>query len=243
MRRLEYRTRLLIFFALWWLAWAYRPWHFSDWLLENLLTVAFVALLVATRNLFRLSNVSYTVLLIFLCLHTIGSHYTYADVPYERWTAVLGFSVNDLFGFDRNHFDRLVHFLYGLLLAYPVREFYLRVVLVRGLWGYLLPLGFIMATSMAYELLEWAAALVFGGDVAHDYVGAQGDPWDAQKDMALATLGATTSMTITLIANVLLDRDFAAEWADSLRVKFDQPLGEEAIARMLEKLDDVDRDG
>jgi putative membrane protein len=226
MRRLEYRIWLLIVFALWWLAWAYKPWHFSDWVLENLLTVAFVALLVATRNAFRLSSVSYTVLFIFLCLHTIGSHYTYADVPYEKWTAALGFSINDLFGFGRNHFDRLVHFLFGLLFAYPVREFFMRIAGTKGAWSYYLPVELVMSLSMLYELVEWGAANVVGGELGMAYLGTQGDVWDAHKDMGLATLGAVLGMLIVALINWRYQRDFAAEFLGSLKVKIHSPLGE-----------------
>jgi len=98
MTKLSYRVRLLLFFALWWLAWAYKPWHPDDWVLENILTVAFVALLFFTRKVFPLSNVSYTVLFAFLCFHTVGAHYTYADVPYEQWFAAVGLSIRDIFG-------------------------------------------------------------------------------------------------------------------------------------------------
>jgi putative membrane protein len=206
----------------------------TTWVLENVLVVALGITLALSWRTFRLSRVSYTLLFVFLCVHEIGAHYTYSDVPYdEAWKSLTGTSLDAALGWERNHFDRLVHFLYGLLLAYPVREFYLRVVSVRGVWGYLLPLGFTMSTSMIYELLEWAAALIFGGDTAVEYLGTQGDVWDAHKDMALATLGATIAMLLTLAVNLALQRDFAAEWAESLRVKHPEPLGEEAIARML----------
>jgi len=226
MRRLQYRTRLLIVFAIWWLAWAYKPWHFSDWVLENLLTVAFVTLLILTRNRFRLSNISYTVLFIFLCLHTIGSHYTYADVPYERWTAALGFSLNDLLGFTRNNFDRLVHFLFGFLFYYPMRELFMRVALTRGAWSYYLPVELVMSLSMLYELIEWAAAEVVGGELGMAYLGTQGDIWDAHKDMGLATIGAILGMIIVAAINWRYQRDFMTEFVDSLKVKLVTPLGE-----------------
>jgi putative membrane protein len=226
MRRIEYRTRLLILFALWWLFWAYRPWYFSDWVLENFLTVAFVALLVATRNAFRLSKVSYTVLFIFLCLHTVGSHYTYAEVPYEAWTGALGFSINDLFGFGRNHFDRLVHFLFGLLFAYPMREFFMRIAGTKGAWSYYLPVELVMSLSMLYELVEWGAAQAVGGELGMAYLGTQGDIWDAHKDMALATLGAALGMLIVALINWRYQRDFVAEFLSSLKVKVHVPLGE-----------------
>lgn len=136
-------------------------------------------------------------------------------------------------GWERNHFDRLVHFSYGLLLAYPIREIFLRVANVRGFWGYFLPLDVAMSTSMIFELFEWGAAVLFGGDLGMAYLGTQGDIWDAHKDMALASLGALIAMGITVAINLSLQRDFAREWAESLRVKKTEPLGETAIARML----------
>jgi putative membrane protein len=128
-----------------------------------------------------------------------------------------------------------VHFSYGLLLAYPIREIFLRVADVRGFWGYALPLDVTMSTSMLYELIEWGAAVWFGGDLGEAYLGTQGDVWDAQKDMAVASLGALIAMIATAIINSRLQRDFAREFIESLRVKSNAPLGEEAIARMLKK--------
>ena len=130
---------------------------------------------------------------------------------------------NELVGWERNNFDRVVHFAYGLLLAYPIREIFLRVANVRGFWGYFLPLDLTMSTSMIFELFEWAAAEIFGGDLGEAYLGTQGDPWDAHKDMALASLGALIAMLGTYAINRALQRDFAAEWAESLRVKMPQP--------------------
>ncbi len=226
MHRLDYRTRLLIVFAVWWLAWAWKPLHLSDWILENILTVAFVAMLIATRNLFRLSNVSYTVLFIFLCFHTVGSHYTYAEVPYETWTRKLGFSINDTLGFERNHYDRLVHFLFGFLFVYPMREFFMRIAGTRGAWSYYLPVELVMALSMVYELVEWGATRLVASDLGMAYLGTQGDVWDAHKDMALATLGAILGMSVVALINSFYQCDFAGEFIDSLRVKDPTPLGE-----------------
>ena len=89
--------------------------------------------------------------------------------------------------------------------------------------------------SMLYELIEWAAAEVVGGDLGAAYLGTQGDIWDAHKDMALASLGALIAMTITALVNVRLRRDFAHEWTESLRVKHHTPLGEVAIQRLLRR--------
>ena len=111
--------------------------------------------------------------------------------------ANIGISTNEVMGWERNHFDRLVHFSYGLLLAYPVREMFLRVVNVRGFWGYFLPLDLTMSTSMMFELFEWGAAEAFGGDLGMAFLGTQGDMWDAHKDMALASLVALIAMSVT----------------------------------------------
>ena len=121
---------------------------------------------------------------------------------------------------------------YGLLLAYPIREIFLRVADVRGFWGYFLPLDLTMSTSMLFELIEWGAAEVFGGDLGQAYLGTQGDIWDAHKDMALASLGALIAMLVTYGLNRRYQRDFNREWADSLRVKHKKPLGEDALARL-----------
>jgi putative membrane protein len=90
-----------------------------------------------------------------------------------------------------------------------------------------------MSTSMIYELIEWGAAEVFGGDLGAAYLGTQGDVWDAHKDMALASLGALIAMFVTAMINRYLQRDFASEWAESIRVKRRKPLGEDAIVKSI----------
>lgn len=227
---------LAILFAALWVALAIDPWHRSDWALENALVAAFVAAVALTYERLTLSRVSYTLIFVFLCLHEIGAHYTYSEVPYDAWfNALTGATLNSVLGWERNNFDRVIHFCYGLLLAYPIREVFLRVAAVRGFWGYFLPLDLTMSTSMVFELFEWGAAELFGGDLGEAYLGTQGDPWDAHKDMALAGLGALLAMLITYSMNRALQRDFASEWAESLKVKHAQPLGEDEVARMLDE--------
>jgi putative membrane protein len=217
-----------------WIALAFDVYDRADWFLENVLVLAAVALMVATYRSFPLSRVSYTLIFVFLCLHTIGAHHTYAQVPYDAWwKSLTGSTFNELVGWQRNNFDRIVHFCYGLLLAYPIRELFLRIAGVRGFWGYFLPLDLTMSSSMLYELIEWATAEIVGGDLGQAYLGTQGDVWDAHKDMALASVGAVIAMTVTALINARLKRDFAAEWIESLRVKSATPLGEVAIAKML----------
>jgi len=236
---LSHRRFLLILsvlFVVEWMMLAVAPYDRKDWALENVLVVVASVALAATYRRLPLSRISYGLIFVFLCLHEIGAHYTYARVPYEIWFRDLtGTSLNGLFGFERNNFDRLIHFSYGLLLAYPLRELFLRVADVRGFWGYFLPLDFTMSTSMIFELFEWGAAELFGGDLGVAYLGTQGDVWDAHKDMALASLGALAAMIVTALINFRLQRDFAREWAESLRVKRFRPLGEDEIARMLRR--------
>jgi putative membrane protein len=232
--RRRYLLVLVALYAVLWTALAIDPKHRDDWMLENALVFAFAIGMWAAHKHFVFSRVSYTLIFLFLCLHSLGSHYTYSEVPYNAWwQALTGETFNSLFGWERNHFDRLVHFCYGLLLAYPLREIFLRIADARGFWGYFLPLDFTLSTSGLYELIEWAAAEFFGGELGAAFLGAQGDVWDAQKDMALAGLGALIAMLITAAINARLQRDFARDWSDSLRIKDRRPLGEEEIARML----------
>ena len=227
LRRSSYPKWLLALFGVYWAAWAIRPADRQDWLLENFLTVVCVATLAWTYRRFPLSNVSYTLIFVYLCLHTVGAHYTYALVPYDNWfRAVFGTSLSDLAGWKRNHFDRLVHFCFGLLLAYPIREIFCRVAEARGFWGYYLPLDVTMSFSMLYELVEWAVAGIFAGDLGQAYLGTQGDEWDAHKDMALASLGGLITMTVVAFVNWKFDKHFGDEWKRSLAVKGRQPLGE-----------------
>jgi putative membrane protein len=231
-----YLLILGVIFSIWWVVMAIHPLDRNAWLLENALVLAGVALLAVFHRRLLFSRVSYTLIFIFMCLHQVGAHYTYSEVPYDDWFQHLtGRTFNSLIGWERNQFDRVVHFAYGLLLAYPIREIFLRVVNVRGFWGYFLPLDLTMSTSMLYELVEWATCVVFGGDLGQAYLGTQGDEWDAHKDMALASLGAVIAMSVTAAINWRFQRDFAREWAESLRVKHNAPLGEDEMARMTKK--------
>lgn len=233
---IPHRAYLAILGALFgalWIALAIEPRYRDDWALENVLVAALVVAIAASHRRLILSRISYTLIFLFLCVHEVGAYYTYAEVPYDAWIEALsGSSLNDAMGWERNHFDRLAHFLYGLLMAYPLREFFLRVADARGFWGYFLPLDVTMSTSALFELFEWAAAEAFGGELGAAYLGTQGDAWDAQRDMALASLGALIAMLVTAAINAYLQHDFARELQESLRIKARTPLGEDEIARL-----------
>jgi len=194
----RYVAALAALFAALWLALAIQPRHRADWALENALVVLAVLVLALAHRRLALSRLSYTLVFGFLSLHVLGAHYTYSEVPYDAWvTTLTGRSLDAALGWQRNNFDRGVHFAYGLLLTYPLREVFVRVTGLRGFWGYFLPMDLAMSSSATYELIEWGAAMAFGGDLGIAYVGAQGDPWDAQKDMSLAALGAVLATGAT----------------------------------------------
>ena len=196
--RITYPLTLLLAFVLFWLVLAIRPWFRQDWLLENLVVFTALPLFVCTIKRLRFSDGAYTLLFVFLCAHEIGAHYTYSMVPYDQaLRSLTGHSLDALLGFHRNHYDRLVHFLFGLLLLPLADELFAARAPARGLWRLLMPVLFVEALSAVFELIEWLAASVFGGELGQAYLGTQGDVWDAQHDMALALLGA-------VIAQILL---------------------------------------
>lgn len=207
-----YPLMLLGAFVLWWLLLAIRPSYRQDWLLENLLVFVAVPLLVWSYPRLRLSNRTYACLFAFFSLHAVGAHYTYAEVPYDRWAqAVAGQTISGALGLDRNHYDRLVHFAYGLLVTPAAIEVLDARAPQRGLWRWLVPLLFMISHSTIYEMIEWAAAVVFGGELGQAYLGTQGDVWDAQKDSAMAGLGAFIAVVVCRSRRVRPDEHASKE--------------------------------
>lgn len=181
---------LLAWYVLFWAAMAIAPNYRHDWLLENLLVFVSVPTLLLTYRRFPLSEMSYLLITIFMTLHAIGAHYTYEKVP-------LGFWIQDAFQLSRNHFDRSVHFAFGLLIAYPIREGLIRLVGVRGAWANYLPVSAILSYSGLFEIFETLAAMIVNPELGDAYLGTQGDIWDAQKDMLAALTGAILCMALT----------------------------------------------
>lgn len=198
---MDYSHWLLAAFIGFWFVLAIRPHDRVVWATENALTVASVIALAATYPDWPLSALSYSLIAVFLALHTVGGHYTYARVPYVAFVkAVFALNLDERARWRRNHYDRLVHFAYGLLIAYPLYELLERYAQPAAAWSYVLSPALIMASSMAFEVVEWWAAELLGGTAGSDYLGAQGDAWDAQKDMAMATAGAIIAMLLTAVA-------------------------------------------
>lgn len=187
----RFERGLLLWYGIVWTWLAIEPLNRRDWLLENLLALTAVALLVLTYRRFRFSPFSYGLIALFMTLHAIGAHYTYAEVP-------LGFWIKDALAISRNPFDRIVHFAYGALLVYPMREWLMRLAGIRGVWSYYLPVSAILAQSGLFEVIESVVAIVVSPELGSTYLGTQGDEWDAQKDMASAFTGAVLTMALTL---------------------------------------------
>jgi putative membrane protein len=164
----------------------------TNWFLENALVMGFLVFLFFHYKKFQFSDVSYLLITIYLCLHIYGAKYTYAENP-------LGYWLKDAFHLQRNHYDRIVHFSFGFLLAYPMRELFIRFFKFPAWVGWALPIEITLSVSGLYELIEWGVADIFFPAQGDAYLGTQGDIWDAQKDMFLATLGAILATTIVSI--------------------------------------------
>jgi putative membrane protein len=175
-------------YAAWWGMLAIAPYNRFDWLLENLLVFVFAGLLAATYRRFPLSDLSYLLIAAFLALHAVGAHYTYSQAPLGWWAA-------EALGWERNHYDRAVHFFFGLLCAYPLRETVMRGTGCTGWRAGLLAFAVVLAFSSVYEMLEWAAAILLDPEAGMVFLGTQGDVFDAQKDTTLAAVGAVLGLT------------------------------------------------
>lgn len=160
------------------------------WAEATPLFVVFGALLF-TYPKFKFSNTAYVLMSMWLFLHMIGAKYTFADVPFEWGNRIL----SPLLGEGRNHFDRFAHYIIGFY-AFPMAEWLLRkkkCTFGTAMW---FALFFIMAVAGAYEVIEWQYAVIEGGDAGIEFLGSQGDIWDAQKDILADTLGAITALIV-----------------------------------------------
>jgi putative membrane protein len=157
------------------------------WIAEVIPVVLIFAFLVWHFGRFRFSNTAYLLMAVWLFWHTVGGHYTFANVPFGWF--------NDLLGSDRNHFDRIGHFTVGFY-AFALVEWLLRRGHCRYPLANLFALFFIMAVAAAYEIIEWWYAALEGGDAGIEFLGSQGDIWDAQRDMLADTLGAVFSLLL-----------------------------------------------
>ncbi len=168
---------------------AYRPERVFDWWLENALVLSFLAALALFYRQLPLSDLSYLLILLYLSLHEWGAHYKYSDVPLGEW-------MKPWLHTQRNHFDRVSHFCFGLMLSYPMQEWSMRVARVTGRWRYYLPVEATLALSAIYEIMEAGMASILSPQRGEEFVGMQGDMWDSQKDMFDAGVGSIVAMLV-----------------------------------------------
>lgn len=164
----------------------------ANWFLENTLVFLFLGFLIFSYKKYQFSDLSYLLICIYLCLHVYGSKYTYAENPFGYW-------LKDALQLQRNHYDRIVHFSFGFLLAYPMREMFLKWLKFPAWVAWTLPIEITLSISGFYELIEWAVADILFKEQGTAYLGTQGDIWDAQKDIFLAFSGAIIATTIVSI--------------------------------------------
>lgn len=159
--------------------------------LHHLPTLVLLLSAPALLRRWPLSDGALVALVLFFALHTLGGRYTYSSVPYDEWArALTGETLSEWFGWTRNHYDRLVHFTFGVLFYAPLREVAQRYLRQTPMLAALFAIGFVLSVGALYEIFEGLLTLMVAPEMADDYNGQQGDMWDAQKDMGLAFVGA-----------------------------------------------------
>lgn len=184
---LKWEPPLLLAAVFIFMAWtAISPYDWITWWLEVAPVLIGIPILLATYRRHRLTPLLYRLIFLHMLVLLLGAHYSYARVP-------LGFWLQDLFDFSRNHYDRIGHIMQGFMPAILAREILLRTgTLRRGGWLFYIVVSICLAFSAFYEMIEWWAALM--GDVATEFLGSQGDIWDAQWDMFMALIGAVSAL-------------------------------------------------
>lgn len=185
-----------VIYLLIWIIMAINPKYPQDWLIENVLVFIFVPFVIWMDNKHNYTLLSIILLLIFASLHSLGSHYTYAEMEHFN-------EITQFFGFERNHFDRLVHFLFGLLTFRMLFEMVGSSVTTLKT-ALIFTFTMIVSISTFYEMLEWLAATILHPELGMAFLGTQGDIWDAHKDTALAILGA--------LLNIIFYKSYLQLW-------------------------------
>ena len=165
----------------------------ANWYTENTLVLFFIIALTISYKKFKFSDLSYTLMTIYILLHIYGAEYTYAENPFGYW-------LKDALHLNRNHYDRIVHCSFGLLLSYPMRDYFKNHFQWPNWVCWTLPCEITLSFSAMYELIEWLVADIFFPSEGVAYLGSQGDIWDAQKDMGIAFVGSVTAMIILVLA-------------------------------------------
>jgi len=189
----NYPLYCLVFYIIAWTLLAINPIDRFTWLLENVVVFIFVPIFILVHFKARLSNISYTLLTIFMILHAIGAHYTYSQTPF--FSSMFGIK------FQRDNYDRLIHFSFGLLIYPPMRELTGKFIKAKGFWSYSTPWAIVVCFAAIYEIMEWLTAVIVSPEQAAAFTGIYNDIFDTHKDMAIAALGALISAISVSIKN------------------------------------------
>jgi putative membrane protein len=179
---------LAVFFICWAVTFINTP-NRQNWFTENVLTTIFIISLALGYSKFKFSDLSYSLFFVYILLHIYGAEYTYAENPFGYW-------LKEALHTNRNYYDRIVHFSFGFMLAYPMRDYFKNYMQWPDWVCWVLPVEITMSFSAAYELIEWLVADVFFPGEGAAYLGSQGDIWDAQKDMGIAFAGSIICMLL-----------------------------------------------
>ncbi len=163
-----------------------------DYFLENATAFAFLIVLGLAYRKLPFSDLSYALIFFYLCIHEWGAHYKYSDVPLGEW-------MKPWLHTNRNMYDRVAHFSFGLLMTYPLQELLMRKVGVFSRWRYVLPVEAILSFSAIYEIMEAGAAMILTPERGEEFVGMQGDMWDSQEDMLMAGIGSVVAVIILAV--------------------------------------------
>ena len=176
--------------------------------LQHSATIVVAAFLIYSAFKNNLSNKSFVLIAVFTVFHIIGARWIYSYTPYDQWIkSITGISINSWFGFERNQYDRLIHFLFGFLILIPLQELFQRMPGLTWKTSLLMALLTILSLSTLYEVFEWMLSIVLSPEDAELYNGQQGDFWDAQKDMALAFVGSLCMLFIIYILHFIRRND------------------------------------
>jgi putative membrane protein len=186
------KRELVILFCLYVLGFvllAIKPNDRADWALENLFPVSQLIAVIIGYRYYKFTRLSYYLIFFYLFVQSWGGHFTYAEAAPFNW-------IRDHFGFARNHYDRVAHFMLGFLLAIPIREVLMLFVKASRRWMAFLTATIVLAIGAFYELIEWWVAVYATPELGTAFLGSQGDPWDTQWDMFLALVGAVISLAL-----------------------------------------------
>lgn len=180
---------LLIIYLIGFAVLAVNPYDRADWALENFFPISILIATAITYRYYRFTRLSYYLIFFYLFVQSYGGHYTYARTPPFDW-------VRDQFGFSRNHYDRVAHFMLGFLMAIPIREVLLQFITTSRRWLAFIVASIVLAIGAFYEFIEWWVAVVVTPELGDAFLGTQGDIWDSHWDMFLALLGAVAALAV-----------------------------------------------